>query len=177
MTYYHRRSIRLKGFDYSQNGYYFITTCTYQRQEIFGNISKHIMQLNPIGDIARNEWLKTPLLRKNVVLDEFVIMPNHVHGIIILDSVGAYCNTPLQNINTFTSPSNTIGAIIRGYKSSVTNQINILNHSPNHPVWQRNYYEHIIRNEKQYWAIKQYIQDNVKNWEKDEMFNPSSTLP
>ena len=154
---HHRHSIRLKGYDYSQAGAYFITICTCERICLFGKIEHGQMILNDVGIIAYNKWWKTTELRKNVELDAFVVMPNHIHGIITINSTGGIdemnangrgvlhtpnqiqnekgvcstpkimgasnthnekgvCNTPLRP----RSPSQTIGAIVRGYKSSVT---------------------------------------------------------
>lgn len=202
MTYdpniHHRKSIRLKGYDYSQYGAYFITICTQDRACLFGNVVNGGLVLNEMGQIAYNEWLKTSELRKNVELDVFVIMPNHIHGIIILDGTGecgrgelhspnndiAYnsgecgtvnnsgecnspnsgeCNSPLRG------PSNNIGAIVRGYKSSVTKQLNLLNIGCD--VWQRNYWEHIIRDEQSYQRISDYIINNPAKWKDDKFFN------
>ncbi len=176
---HHRRSIRLKGYDYSQTGMYFITICTQNRECIFGEIvndgnGMKICVLNEYGKIAEKEWIKTAEIRPDVRIDTFVIMPNHLHGIIriIADSVGAYCNTPRQEelraevpyASLFKSPSKNIGAIVRGYKASVTKQINILRNQPGVPVWQRNYYEHIIRDEESYSRISEYIKYNPLKW-------------
>jgi len=177
---HHRRSIRLKGYDYSQAGLYFVTICTQDRECIFGEIIDDCRgtmhrALNEYGRIAEKEWIKTSEIRSNIHLDVFVIMPNHIHGIIRIngDPVGAYCNTPLSpnmNQSSFKSPSNNIGAIIRGYKSSVTKQINILRNKPGVPVWQRNYYGHIIRDKKSYHQISEYIQTNPLKWRDDKYY-------
>ena len=184
---HHRRSIRLKGYDYTSEGGYFITLVTHERQNLFGVVENDEMHLNPLGGIARDEWFRTAQLRSYVELfdDEFIVMPNHIHGIIwITGFVGAYCNTPLPN-NTpppnntplpdkplesmpFRSPGIGIGAIIRGYKSAVTKRINLLSHTPSTPVWQRNYYEHIITTDREYEAIAEYIYFNPLNWGADE---------
>ena len=177
---HHRRSIRLKGYDYSQAGAYFITLCTQNREHLFGEIIAGEIKLNPFGQIAYEEWLKTPQLRPQVALDVFVIMPNHMHGILLITpatSTGVshtplytspisdkdVCDMPLR------SPSNTIGAIVRGYKSAVTKQINMLR--PGCSIWQRNYYEHIIRNEQAYHNISEYIINNPLKWEADMFYN------
>ena len=153
-----RKSIRLKGYDYSKEGAYFITICTYRRELYFDN--------EEIKRIVEKEWLNTMHIRQNVILDEFVVMPNHLHGIIvIIHNVGAYCNTPLQN--QFKSPSKTIGAIVRGFKSVATKEISKLNKTPGIPVWQRNYYKHTIRKEKELTKIRAYIQNNPLKWSLD----------
>lgn len=166
---HHRRSIRLKGYDYSRNGGYFITICTKDRACFFGEIKNGEMVLNGYGLIAQEEWIRTGDMRKNIIMDEFVIMPNHIHGIIVVNAPGgAYCNTPLQT--KFQSPSNNLGAIIRGYKSIVTNRINTHRQIELQSVWQRNYYEHIIRNEEDLHRIQEYIINNPQNWEKDALY-------
>ena len=221
---HHRRSIRLKGYDYSQAGLYFITICCQDRICRFGDVVNREMKLNEYGQIAYNEWLKTPEIRPNVELGEFIIMPNHMHGIIRLYGRGelhspeisnelhspeisnelhspeisnelhspemtnelhspemtnelhspeisnelhspdnwGVCKTPLR------SPSQTIGAIVRGYKSSVTKQLGLLGFDGK--LWQRNYYEHIIRNEKSYQTISEYIVNNPAKWADDKFY-------
>ena len=191
---HNRRSVRLSGYDYSQEGAYFITICADGGQYLFGDIETEKMVLNEMGQIAYDEWLKTPELRPYVSLDVFVIMPNHMHGIILLnDDINGrgvlhtpspdmpsadktiianegICNTPLQNWPSpnFRSPSKNIGAIVRGYKSAVTKQINLLDDMGT--VWQRNYHEHIIRDEKSYMKISNYIINNPKNWKEDKFY-------
>ncbi len=171
-----RRSIRLKNYDYSYPGAYFITICTQHRKYLFGNVIDGKMQLNKFGKIVKAEWLETPIIRQNVELDMFVIMPNHLHGIIVIvddTNVGAYSNTPLQKTNTFRSPSRTLGAIIRGFKSAATKNINEYRWTPGIPVWQRNYYEHIIRSKGELSRIREYIHTNPLKWEFDRE-NPVS---
>ena len=119
------------------------------------------------------EWLRTAEMREDVDLDSFVIMPNHIHGIIVLtEHVGANCNspnngayidTPLQKTK-FCSPSKTIGAIIRGFKSAATKRINELHCTPGIPIWQRNYFEHVIFNDKELDNIREYIANNPFKW-------------
>ncbi|MDB4919329.1 transposase [Mucilaginibacter sp.] len=172
---HNRRSIRLKGYDYSQAGAYFITICTNQRQPLFGEIINGEMILSEIGQIAYNEWLKTPEIRPYVSLDVFVIMPNHMHGIILINddpTTSKGVSHTLQGIDVFTSPlrspSHNIGAIVRGYKSAVTKQINLLDYGDT--VWHRNYHEHIIRNEPSYLRISDYIINNPSKWIEDTFY-------
>ena len=126
--------------------------------------------LNKYGEIAKEEWLRTENLRDDVRLDEFVVMPNHVHGIIIItyqnDSRGGVLQYPPP---AFRSPSNNLGAIKRGYKSTVTTQINHPNNQPDDKVWQRNYCDHIIQNHQNLNRIRKYIRNNPKNWKNDEL--------
>jgi len=168
---HHRRSIRLPGYDYSQAGEYFITICSYGHECIFGEVSAGEMQINPVGEIVREEWLRTPQIRTEIELGEFVIMPNHFHAIVhILDKDAGerVCGTDDRS-NIGLQPK-TIGALVAGFKSSVTIQINALHKTPYAPIWQRNYYEHIIESEKEYLAIEAYIENNPANWVKDQLW-------
>ena len=163
-----RKSIRLKDFDYSRNGYYFVTICTNDRKCLFGEIVDGQMRMNACGVIVKNEWLNTSKIRFNVELDQLMVMPNHIHGIIkITDHArrGVLQYAPIQQLR---SPSQTIGSIIRGFKSSVTKQINILRKAQNIPIWQRNYYEHIVRDENDLHRIHEYIKNNPLNWYDDK---------
>lgn len=163
---HHRRSIRLKDYDYSKAGAYFVTVCAWQRGCLFGEILDGAMRLNEYGRVVETEWLKTMDVRDNVELDYYIVMPNHFHGILVItDDVGATRrvarnNTVHETMNhaiqrgathrvapTRTLQSNTIGAIMGQFKSIVTKQINKIRDNPGYPVWQRNYYEHVIRSE------------------------------
>ena len=126
---HHRRSIRLKGYDYSQKGLYFITICTHHRIHLFGKIENGKMILNEYGEIAAEEWLKTPEIRKNITLGQFIIMPNHFHSIIHIEYKIENKN---ETTGKFKSPSQTIGAIIRGYKGATTKRINTIHNKMNH---------------------------------------------
>jgi len=168
-----RRSIRLKGYDYSQAGLYFVTICCQDRICRFGKVVNGEMILNEYGQIAYNEWLKTPDIRKNVELDEFVIMPNHIHGIIRLMDWGELHSSGLHSSEIsgvrgtpLRSPSQTVGAIIRGYKSSVTKQLGLLDFGEK--LWQRNYHDHIIRDEQSHKRISEYIINNPAKWTGDK---------
>lgn len=180
-----RKTIRYGSFDYSQNGHYFVTVCTYKQEHLFGEIINDDMILNQYGRIVNFELLKTNNIRPDVYVDEFVIMPNHIHVIVKIDketnetaSVGAYSYTPLQNTpiqNTqkcqFKSPSKNLGAMVRGFKTVTTIAINKLRNVFKQPVWQRNYYEHIIRDDVSLYNIRQYIQNNPKMWYRDRNNN------
>ncbi|MFI3217530.1 MAG: transposase [Methylococcales bacterium] len=165
---HHRQSIRLQKYDYSQVGLYFITICTDNRQSLFGKIINGEMVLNDAGIIARNEWQKTAEMRPNVVSDEFVIMPNHLHGIINMTGIQEPAQQEQQG-RVQCAP--TVGDIVRGYKSSVTKQIRQLHENFNLLVWQRNYHEHIIRNEESYLKIAEYIQTNPLRWQEDKYYD------
>ncbi len=208
---HHRRSIRLKNYDYSQSGIYFVTICTKNREHIFCSIENGETKLSEEGIIADKCWMEIPTHFPDVVLHEYVIMPNHIHGIIeikksmdVLDrdarnnvdihnNVDAYDNVGAKNFSPLPHPpspqphppspqphpslsmhpssltnesirptgtSRTIGSIVRGFKIGVTKGIG---YSP----WQRNYYEHIIRDYLEYERIAEYIVQNPLKWEND----------
>jgi len=166
---HHRRSIRIKGYDYSQEGAYFVTICTHDRESVFGKIENKIMRLSQIGEIVSEEWLRTPEIRPNVVLDEFVVMPNHFHGIIILINSRRGTSRRAPTMERFGKPtSDSIPTIMRLFKSAATTRINELRKTPGSPVWQRGFYEHIIRDEDDLNRIRRYIQDNVLKWAYDD---------
>ncbi len=152
---HNRRSIRLKEYDYSLEGYYFITVCAHDRQPFFGEIVKEEMVINQIGNIVNHQWLKIPDRFKEIRLDAFVIMPNHIHGIItILEA----------------TPGQTVGKIVGAFKSLAANEYIKRckkNNLPVEKLWQRNYYEHIVRDEEDYSRIVDYIHNNPQKWEED----------
>ena len=210
---HHRRSIRLKGYDYTQQGAYFVTICTHQRNCLFGEIVDGEMKLNTNGEIARGSWLSIPRHFQNVELDEFVIMPNHLHGIILIvnnpevegevlanqdflqsrsevegealaisndqnqQNLSRQCFAPTVNTGETIKINGTkpqsLAAIIQNYKSVSTRQINRINKAQGSVIWQRNYYEHIIRDEEALNNIRQYIFNNPINWVEDKE-NPAN---
>jgi putative transposase len=167
---HHRRSIRLKGFDYSRSATYFVTICVDNRECLFGTIlqdggcenTSDRMLLNDVGKMVSAEWLDLPSRFPSMILDDFVVMPNHFHGII--------CTSPDSQVNP------TLGQIIGVFKSIVTHHyiigVNTQNWKPFHKrLWQRNYYEHIIRDDAALQKIQQYIQNNPLTWQTDSL-NP-----
>ena len=174
---HHRRSIRLKGFDYTQEGAYFVTICTQNQACLFGDIVNGQMRLTDVGEVADICWRAIPQHFPRVVLDAFVVMPNHVHGIIWIGpenraNVGAKIFSPLpprpsqRSASEFRSPSKTVGSIVRGFKIGVTKWVRANKNF--YTVWQRNYYEHIIRNETALNRLRQYIADNPARWADDQ---------
>jgi REP element-mobilizing transposase RayT len=139
------------------------------------------MRLNPFGEIVQEEWLRSAEIRREITLDAFIVMPNHIHGIIFIhdDSVGATGRSPLPSYNKSRYPHGpapkSLGAFVAGFKSSATKRINSLDNALGAPIWQRNYYEHILRDQPDYERIAGYIADNPANWAKDEE-NPASQL-
>ncbi len=150
----HRRSIRLNGYDYSTSGGYFITICMHDREHLFGDIVNEIMELNIFGDIARSHWQQLSQHHPNIIMDEFIVMPNHLHGIILLDAL-------IENTKS-------ISEIIRGFKTFSAKAINKERGLRGAPVWQRNYYDRIIRNELELDRVRQYIINNPHNWDVDK---------
>ena len=166
---HHRRSIRLKGYDYCQVGAYFVTIVTQDRVCLFGAVVDGEMRLNDAGRMVAQCWQQIPAHFPHVELDEFVMMPNHVHGIIIV--VGARHAVPLPE--RFGKPvSGSLPTIIRSFKSAATKRINELRGTTGTRVWQRNYYEHIIRDEQSWDRIREYIVNNPLQWELDRL-NPN----
>lgn len=178
---HHRRSIRLRNYDYSQPGAYFVTICTYQKQSWFGEIKNGQIYLNQLGKIVADEWLKTCKIRPNFKLDEWVIMPNHFHGIVIINdysgddqSLGAR-DAPLDlgaRDARLQQKPNSLSSCIAGFKSAVTKRINLLRQNTDTPIWQRNYYESILRDEKYLAVVREYIINNPKNWPNDRDYLP-----
>jgi REP element-mobilizing transposase RayT len=164
------RSIRLPTYDYSQGGAYFITICADDRRCLFGRIVDSRMQVNEVGAAIEEEWFRSPTIRK-IVLDAFVVMPNHVHGIVFMDSVGATGRSPAPR----SGPGRgSLGSFVGNFKAATTRRIRALSLTPDKPVWQRNYYEHIIRDDKSLDAIREYIENNPANWATDRQ-NPDAT--
>jgi putative transposase len=172
----HRRSIRLKDYDYTQPGGYSITIVTYQRECLFGEIMDGEMRLNDIGQVAKKQWEKLAQRFPFVELGAFVVMPNHIHSVIIIhERRGTAENGNQNNLEThrraptterFGKPiARSIPTIIRSYKSAVTLCINLMRQTESQPIWQSNYYEHIIRNQTDWAQIDAYIKANPAMWD------------
>ncbi len=177
---HHRRSIRLKGYDYTKAGAYFITICTWQREHLFGDIVNGEMQLSRYGETVRFNWDNLPKRYRNVELDAFIIMPNHVHGIIVLTDNGlegaGLESLSVESDKLLVKPAPTktklhgLSEIVRGFKTFSARRINQIRRMTGVSVWQRGYYEHIIRNEESLMAIREYIINNPLCWEKDQLY-------
>lgn len=211
MTYnpdiHHRRSVRLKEYNYSEPGAYFVTLCAFQRECLFGDTVDSEMLINPFGEIVRDCWQRIPNHFPNVDMDEFIVMPNHFHAILwITQSVGAKQVSPASPAfesdsrsafggdsnqgeadvafasplrESFSLPLGTfpgsLGAILQNFKSVSTRKINKLRNNSGCPVWQRNYYERVIRVEKELSAAREYIQNNPQKWDLDKN-NPKNII-
>ncbi len=169
-----RRSIRLKDYDYSQEGAYFVTICTHQNIPVFGKIMNGEMRLNRFGNIVNDCWNDIPDHFPNGENDAFVVMPNHMHGIVcIVDKCRGEVTSPApKGAETAPLRKHTLGRIIAYFKYQTTKSINQIHKTPGNRVWQRNYYEHVIRNETDLNDVRQYILDNPVKWDMDEE-NPS----
>jgi len=165
-----RKNTRLSGYDYSQDGYYFVTICTKDRYEFFAKISNGQIQLNILGEVVQRVWENLPKHYHNCFLDEFIIMPNHVHGIIVID------NQSLRNgLKPFPTGGNnnsqslkqySVSEIIRGFKSFSSREINKI-YGKKVFSWQKSFFDHIIRRQKSFDEIRKYIRENPLSW-KDE---------
>lgn len=170
-----RQSTRLHGFDYSQPGAYFITICIRKHKSLLGNVSNGVMVLNSVGEIVQSCLTEIPAYFPNTELSAYIIMPNHVHGIIPVNSpVGARHAVPecakklLPNIESFGEPvKSSLPTIVRSFKSAVTRSVNISRGNRQSSFWQRGYYEHVIRNEEELIQIGEYILGNPLKWEED----------
>lgn len=160
-----RRSTRLREYDYSKNGAYFVTICTYAREHSFGEIRNGILMETETSRICQSCWDDLPNHYPNCTLDAFVIMPNHVHGIIVLDDPVGVGLKPTPTKNHKHHP---LSEIIRGFKTFTARRINAHQKTEGIPFWQRNYYERIIRNEEELGQIREYIMRNPENWEHDK---------
>jgi len=179
---HHRRSIRLPGYDYTQPGAYFITVCTQNRDCLFDD--------PVLRSVVETYWQAIPRHFPHVTLDAWVVMPNHVHGIIVI-TVGARhsqrtplfmhepgsseIHPPMQSLSRNALPlqRGSLGAIVGNFKSVMARRINRIHHTPGMDVWQRNYYEHIIRNERALQRIREYIVNNPLRWDLD-IENPTN---
>jgi len=189
---HHRRSIRLEGYDYAGAGAYFVTICVQDKKCLFGEIVAGEMVLNDAGGIVADEWLKTARIRQEIELDEWVVMPNHFHGIVVITRRGdrpvalvgdAQGNSGDRGNSRYSGNSGdrrsplprgpqpkSIGALMAGFKSAATKRINELRQTPGTKIWQRNYWEHVIRNGVDLHEIREYIQNNPLKWELDNLY-------
>ncbi len=185
---HHRHSIRLPNYDYSQPGAYFITIVAWHRECLFGEVVRGEMKLNRYGEIVNYAWFDLPHHYRHVALGAFIIMPNHVHGIIILKNDerrggsilgndflpdGTIEGKILVSEGVETRPYKSIKRhalpeIVRGFKSFSAKRINILRGTQGIPLWQRNYYEHVIRDERDLKNKTNYIEANPMLWNEDD---------
>jgi putative transposase len=191
---HHRKAMRLRGYDYSQQGMYFVTICTHNKQCIFGEIEDGLILYSVAGLIAANCWAKIPEHFPNVVLHDYVIMPNHVHGIIEIEreedrkiSVPTAFESDYNRFQHMVPKS--VSAVVKGFKIGVTKQLRYQAEKPFNPegdnpgkddvnliqpsIWQSRFHDHIIRNDEEYTLISNYIINNPKNWIQDKFHSTS----
>ena len=193
-----RRSIRLRGYDYAQAGFYFVTICVRDRECMFGEVVDNDVRLSKYGTLVAQAWEDLPNHYPHLELDRFVVMPNHFHGIVVLTPVGAGFKSAnsdvkpaLSDVRSTTraglkpAPTKRHGLpeIVRGFKTFSARRINEIRQTPGTSVWQRNYYEHVIRDESDYDRIAEYIANNPQRWEEDSLhpdnpgFEPAHSDP
>ena len=160
-----RRTIRLPGYDYRNAGAYFITVCAHGLVCRFGEVVDGVVRLNAYGDIVADAWCRTPVVRPNVALDAFVVMPNHFHAIILLRDPGTLSRCTQARFGRPVTGS--LGSIVGQFKAVVTKRINSRSNAPGVDVWQRNYHERIIRTEEELNLSRHYIDDNPAHWSTD----------
>jgi putative transposase len=198
---HNRKSIRLRGYDYTRPGGYFITIVTHQRMRLFGDIGNGEMRLNELGEIAADCWRAIPDHFPSTAIDDFVVMPDHMHGIVVIHEndqprgnvgtrdhvrgiVGIRNHDQPRGVvgathwvapagsnarrNGSTLIAGSIGAIVAQFKCASAKRINAIRGTPAVPVWQRNYYERIIRNDDELARIRQYIRNNPMRWGLDD---------
>jgi putative transposase len=160
--------MRLRGYDYSRPGAYFVTICTFQRFCLFGEITADTVRLTALGNAVENTWRAIPGHNPHVELDSFVVMPNHVHGILcIREYVGAKHASPLP-VGYGGSSRGSLSAIIQGLKSSVSRGAHRQGSITHRPIWQRGFHDRVIRDEAELERIRSYIEENPLRWSLDE---------
>ncbi len=168
-----RKLPRLKGFDYTTNGAYFATICTANRENIFGEIRNDKMILNHLGKIVEKYWREIPNHFTDVKLDEFVVMPNHIHGIVWIENLAGTIGARVgnENFHSLQTPncgakSRSLSSIVRGFKIGVTKWAR--QNSSIYPVWQKSFFDRVIRDEDELNRIREYIWQNPEKWENSE---------
>lgn len=158
-------SARLTDYDYSQNGAYFITICTHNRLNLFGKLQNDTMELNTFGLIVNECWNNLPNHYSNIILDEFIIMPNHIHGILRIQTEQYLTTTGKYD----TTKNHGLSEIVRALKSFSSRRINEMRKTNIPNIWQPRFYDRVIRNERELHIIRNYIRTNPVDWEKDEL--------
>ncbi len=165
-----RRSIRLPDYDYTQVGAYYVTIVTSRRRLLFGDVVADEMRLNDAGRLIEDAWQWLVHRYSYVSLDEYIVMPNHLHGIIVIG------DQPLGASRSAPTPRKPLGQLIGAFKTVSTRRFNNIRGTPGQQLWQRNYYERIVRNEEELNHIREYILGNPVMWDTDEE-NPDAVLP
>jgi REP element-mobilizing transposase RayT len=174
-----RRSLRIRNFDYTSEGVYYVTQCVHNRRHIFGEIKNGKMHLSSIGEMVQNAWLGLPRYDPRVSLDEFIVMPNHIHGIIVIDSDGLESHrgrargpAPTNSYHPLSLPD-----LLQRFKSWTTRQYLDISPPSAGRLWQRTFYDHVVRNDTDLRRIREYIRHNPANGETDPENGVNKTLP
>jgi putative transposase len=172
---HHRHSIRLPGYDYSRPGYYFVTLCTHEKGCLFGDFENNDIVLNETGMLVKRKWHELPVHFSGIELDKMIVMPNHLHGIIVISDCRGGVVPPQFGAMTEgarTAPlqmGKTLGQMIAWFKYESTKEINrVISGNPDVKIWQRNFYDRIIRDEEELSRIRNYTVANPENWQEDE---------
>ena len=174
---HNRRSLRLKGYDYSQIGLYFVTICAHDKKCLFGEVAKGEMQINEYGKTIESTWNDLVNHNGGLRLKAFVVMPNHVHGIVEIGGAGLEPRAGLEPAPTGGMKSQGLQEIVRQFKTFSAKRINAIRNLPGTPVWQRNYYEHVIRDEDDCTRIIEYITTNPQRWAEDSLHPDNAASP
>ncbi|MFH1010352.1 MAG: transposase [bacterium] len=170
------KSVRLPHYDYASPGAYFLTLCTHNKECLLGMVADGIMHLSECGRIIEREWLRSANLRKEVGIGDFVIMPNHLHGIVLIsENDRAHGRAALPDVYRRDSrgrEAHSVSSFVAGFKSYTTKLVNELRKTPGARLWQPNYFEHVIRNDAQLSRACEYVQTNPLRWELDK-YHPS----
>ena len=165
-----RRSIRLKDYDYAQLGAYFVTIVTQDRRRHWGEANTGKVQLNDLGQIVARCWEDIPAHFPHVCVDIYCVMPNHLHGILMFTANrrGTTCRAPTAETERFAQPvSGSLPTVVRSFKAAVTKRVRRTTNKRDIQVWQRGFYEHVIRNERELERVREYITNNPLRWDED----------
>ena len=164
---YRIESARLKNWNYSANGYYFITICTKNRKQLFGEIKNNEMKLSKIGGIVLHEWIESFEIRTELFCDSFVIMPDHIHGVLRIKNPFVDKHAPVETYAVLSLRGHipkSISSFVAGFKSHATKKINEYRNTPGGLIWQPRFHDHVIRNKGELNRIQNYIKNNPSNW-------------
>ena len=172
-----RRSVRLRGYDYSQAGAYYVTVVTHRRRTLFGDVVDGEMRLNDAGRLIVDGWEWLASRHQYVELDAYVVMPNHLHGVIVIAGEGGSRTAPTgEDVSQRAGPAEKrkpLGRLVAAFKTVTTRRVNLARGTPGRMLWQRNYYEHVIRSDEEWNRVREYIANNPMRWELDAE-NPCS---
>ena len=170
--FYSRRSPRLPGYDYRQSGTYFVTICAEQMRSRFGTIVEGELQLNSLGQLVGDEWQRLAIARANVKLDRFVVMPNHLHGLIRIGEEHEHDSRHVPEAETgpVSMQAGSLGAIVGQFKAAVSRRAKAEGIAGDTRIWQRGYYDHIVRDQRSLNEIRRYILENPGRWHDDRLY-------